>query len=147
MSVDRNGGRKRTSLVCLQEMMNAPGREYFWAFRTRKIYLALTSTKTERLRQVSYMQQLEAGYKHPGSAGLTVYRLGYAAEWHPHVVAEPLSQTRKSELWITSLQGAFRIEIIHLHHTLQVTIATALYCSSMYSAILFYLQHYTLCSL
>ncbi|KAH8817873.1 hypothetical protein DL96DRAFT_1820596 [Flagelloscypha sp. PMI_526] len=39
-------------------------------------YLALTKNETERLRQISYKRQLEKGFKHPGSAGLTSDRLG-----------------------------------------------------------------------
>ncbi len=32
---------------------------------------------------VSYEKQLEAGYKHPGSAGITVDRWGDSAAWEP----------------------------------------------------------------
>lgn len=43
--------------------------------------LQLTPREAERLRQVSYTRQLEAGMHHPGSAGLTADRLGDAKPW------------------------------------------------------------------
>lgn len=46
-------------------------------------YLQLTPRESQRLRQVSYEKQLEAGIKHPGSAGLTADRLGDAHAWQP----------------------------------------------------------------
>ena len=46
-----------------------------------EIYLSLTPAESERLRVVSYEKQLEAGFKHPGSAGLTVDRWGDSAPW------------------------------------------------------------------
>ncbi|KAI9796788.1 MAG: hypothetical protein M1835_003144 [Candelina submexicana] len=48
-----------------------------------EIYLALTPAESERLRAVSYERQLEAGFDHPGSAGLTVDRWGDAPKWQP----------------------------------------------------------------
>ncbi|OAP58483.1 hypothetical protein AYL99_07573 [Fonsecaea erecta] len=39
-------------------------------------YLKLTPAEGERLRLVSYERQVEAGFKHPGRAGLTVDRFG-----------------------------------------------------------------------
>lgn len=48
-----------------------------------EIYLQLTPRESQRLRQVSYDKQLEAGFKHPGSAGLTVDRLGDADPREP----------------------------------------------------------------
>ncbi|KAK5174514.1 uncharacterized protein LTR77_001594 [Saxophila tyrrhenica] len=48
-----------------------------------EIYLNLTSAETERLRMVSYEKQLEAGFKHPGSAGLTADRWGDVPAWEP----------------------------------------------------------------
>ena len=48
-----------------------------------EMYLALTPAEGERLRQVSYERQLERGFSHPGSAGLTVDRLGDAEKWTP----------------------------------------------------------------
>lgn len=48
-----------------------------------EIYLALTPREAERLRQVSYTRQLEAGYAHPGRAGLTADRLGDSEKWSP----------------------------------------------------------------
>jgi hypothetical protein len=48
-----------------------------------EIYLNLTAGENHRLRKVSYERQLEAGFKHPGSAGLTTDRWGDAPTWHP----------------------------------------------------------------
>ncbi|KAJ4288608.1 hypothetical protein N0V90_011845 [Kalmusia sp. IMI 367209] len=48
-----------------------------------EVYLHLTPKEAERLRNVSYQRQLEAGMKRPGSAGLTLDRLGDSDEWIP----------------------------------------------------------------
>ncbi|KAK2058673.1 hypothetical protein LY76DRAFT_593072 [Colletotrichum caudatum] len=48
-----------------------------------EIYLRLTPAEAERLRNVSYKRQLEAGMSPAGRAGLTADRLGDSAEWHP----------------------------------------------------------------
>lgn len=48
-----------------------------------EIYLNLTKNEGERLRNVSYERQLEAGYQHPGSAGLTSDRWGDVPPWQP----------------------------------------------------------------
>ena len=48
-----------------------------------EIYLGLTSAEGERLRNVSYERQLEAGFEHPGSAGLTSDRWGDVPAWQP----------------------------------------------------------------
>ncbi|KAL2758752.1 hypothetical protein ACRALDRAFT_1080449 [Sodiomyces alcalophilus JCM 7366] len=48
-----------------------------------ELYLHLTPKESERLRCVSYQRQLEAGFKNPGNAGLTVQRLGDAEPWLP----------------------------------------------------------------
>jgi Predicted membrane protein (DUF2306) len=48
-----------------------------------EIYLNLTSAEGERLRNVSYERQLEAGFQHPGSAGLTSDRWGDVPPWKP----------------------------------------------------------------
>lgn len=45
--------------------------------------LHLTPREAQRLRQVSYTRQLEAGMHNPGSAGLTTDRLGDAEQWVP----------------------------------------------------------------
>ncbi len=47
------------------------------------LQLRLTPKETERLRNVSYQRQLEAGMRNPGSAGLTVDRFGDADKWVP----------------------------------------------------------------
>ncbi|KAM0799188.1 hypothetical protein BDR22DRAFT_881406 [Usnea florida] len=48
-----------------------------------EIYLRLTPRENNRLRVVSYQRQLEAGFSHPGSSGLTADRLGDADPWQP----------------------------------------------------------------
>jgi len=49
-----------------------------------ELYLALTKDETERLRRISYTLQQKAGYKNPGSAGLTADRLGDSS-WSPPI--------------------------------------------------------------
>ena len=51
-----------------------------------EIYLGITPAEGERLRNVSYERQLEAGFKYPGSAGLTSDRWGDAPVWQPQGV-------------------------------------------------------------
>ncbi|KAK4223908.1 hypothetical protein QBC38DRAFT_424544 [Podospora fimiseda] len=46
-----------------------------------EIYLHLTLAEANRLRNVSYQLQKEAGMKRPGRMGLTADRLGYAERW------------------------------------------------------------------
>ena len=48
-----------------------------------EIYLAFTPKESQRLRNVSYEKQLEAGMSNPGSAGLVVEKFGDADEWKP----------------------------------------------------------------
>ncbi|KAK4096015.1 hypothetical protein N658DRAFT_502059 [Parathielavia hyrcaniae] len=48
-----------------------------------EIYLHLTPAEANRLRNVSYQRQLEAGMKHPGRAGLTADRIGDSSLWVP----------------------------------------------------------------
>lgn len=62
-----------------------------------EIYLALTPRESERLRLVSYHRQLKAGFKNPGSAGLTVDRWGDAKPWTPPHLAGK-AQAEKSEM-------------------------------------------------
>ncbi|KAL8894786.1 MAG: hypothetical protein Q9192_004055 [Flavoplaca navasiana] len=64
-----------------------------------EVYLALTPKEGNRLRNVSYQRQLEAGYRHPGSAGLTSDRLGDAEVWQPasHNTNEEKLEERCSE--------------------------------------------------
>ena len=52
--------------------------------------MRLTPREAERLRNVSYQRQVEAGMRNPGNAGLTAERLGDAKpfvpeEKRPHV--------------------------------------------------------------
>ncbi|CAI6336276.1 unnamed protein product [Periconia digitata] len=56
-----------------------------------EIYLHLTPREAERLRNVSYQRQLEAGMKSPGASGLTTDRLGDSEKW------VPLSARKSSE--------------------------------------------------
>jgi hypothetical protein len=51
--------------------------------------LHLTPREAQRLRQISYQRQLEAGMRNPGSAGLTADRLGDADQWLPETKARP----------------------------------------------------------
>ncbi|KAH6839617.1 hypothetical protein B0I37DRAFT_238069 [Chaetomium sp. MPI-CAGE-AT-0009] len=48
-----------------------------------EIYLRLTPAEANRLRNVSYQRQLEAGMKNPGRAGLTADRIGDSVPWEP----------------------------------------------------------------
>ncbi|KXJ89530.1 hypothetical protein Micbo1qcDRAFT_184651 [Microdochium bolleyi] len=48
-----------------------------------EIYIKLTPTEHERLRQVSYERQRKAGYSNPGRAGLTIDRFGDSERWVP----------------------------------------------------------------
>ncbi|KAJ8125634.1 hypothetical protein O1611_g8005 [Lasiodiplodia mahajangana] len=61
-----------------------------------ELYLRLTPAEHERLRNVSYHRQLQAGMSNPGSAGLTADRLGDADKWIPKVMAKKLSDDHKS---------------------------------------------------
>lgn len=53
-----------------------------------EIYLAFTPRENDRLRVVSYQRQLEAGFSHPGSAGLTSDRLGDSEPWEVPIEAK-----------------------------------------------------------
>ena len=57
-----------------------------------EVYLQLTPKEAQRLRQISYQRQLEAGMRNPGSAGLTADRLGDAEKWVP---AETKEETKE----------------------------------------------------
>ncbi|KAI4222211.1 MAG: hypothetical protein L6R36_006311 [Xanthoria steineri] len=59
-----------------------------------EIYLRLTPREGNRLRNVSYQRQMEAGFRHPGSAGLTSDRWGDADVWQP---ANPTTENTKGE--------------------------------------------------
>jgi hypothetical protein len=48
-----------------------------------EVYLGLTPKEAQRLREVSYQRQLQAGIRSAGSAGLTADRLGDAEGWTP----------------------------------------------------------------
>ncbi|KAK2052496.1 hypothetical protein LY76DRAFT_598569 [Colletotrichum caudatum] len=48
-----------------------------------EVYLGMTPRESERLRRVSYVKQLEAGYRNPGSAGLVLDRWADADAWTP----------------------------------------------------------------
>ncbi|KAL5388625.1 hypothetical protein PMIN06_003051 [Paraphaeosphaeria minitans] len=55
-----------------------------------EVYLHLTPKEAERLRNVSYQRQLEAGMRNPGSAGLTAEKLGDSEAWMPQVRKESI---------------------------------------------------------
>ncbi|KAB8256170.1 hypothetical protein BDV32DRAFT_153604 [Aspergillus pseudonomiae] len=46
-----------------------------------EIYLQLTPRESQRLREISYARQLEAGFEDPGRAGLTVDKFGDSEPW------------------------------------------------------------------
>lgn len=46
-----------------------------------EVYLRLTPAESERLRRISYERQLRRGWKHAGSAGLTIDRYGDSEPW------------------------------------------------------------------
>ncbi|KAF5862180.1 hypothetical protein ETB97_012077 [Aspergillus alliaceus] len=48
-----------------------------------EIYLQLTPRESQRLRKISYTRQLEAGFRDPGRAGLTVDKIGDSEPWVP----------------------------------------------------------------
>lgn len=50
--------------------------------------LRLTPFEHDRLRNVSYQRQVEAGMRNPGMAGLTADRLGDAIPWKPQGASE-----------------------------------------------------------
>jgi hypothetical protein len=53
-----------------------------------EIYLHLTPKEAERLRNVSYARQMEAGMRKLGNGGLTAQRLGDAEAWVPKEQSE-----------------------------------------------------------
>jgi hypothetical protein len=62
-----------------------------------EIYLHLTPKEAQRLRNVSYQRQLEAGMRNPGSAGLTTDRLGDADQWVPEQAAKDRTESLTSD--------------------------------------------------
>ncbi|KAF5851389.1 hypothetical protein GGP41_004182 [Bipolaris sorokiniana] len=67
-----------------------------------EIYLHLTPREAQRLRQVSYQKQLEAGMRNPGSAGLTADRLGDAHRWSPEVPDDQHSTSSAEDVTMVS---------------------------------------------
>lgn len=61
-----------------------------------EIYLHLTPREAQRLRQISYQKQLEAGLQRPGSAGLTSDRLGDDEAWKPALARHDTGDSHKS---------------------------------------------------
>jgi hypothetical protein len=53
------------------------------ASKVNRLQLHLTPGEAERLRNVSYQRQLEAGMERPGRAGLTADRIGDSPPWVP----------------------------------------------------------------
>ncbi|KAL1800803.1 hypothetical protein ACET3X_001145 [Alternaria dauci] len=62
-----------------------------------ELYLHLTPKEAQRLRQISYQRQLEAGLRNPGSAGLTADRLGDAEKWVPEASSKDSTSTPTTE--------------------------------------------------
>ena len=62
-----------------------------------EVYLALTPAEGERLRRVSFERQLERGMRCPGSAGLTVDRVGDAERWTPPTAREKEGEVMDGE--------------------------------------------------
>ncbi|KAK5631048.1 hypothetical protein RRF57_006763 [Xylaria bambusicola] len=65
-------------------------------------YLRLTPAEHDRLRNVSYQRQLEAGMKNPGMAGLTADRLGDAPRWTPKTPADSDDSFKDAQELITT---------------------------------------------
>ncbi|KAJ2984482.1 hypothetical protein NUW58_g6036 [Xylaria curta] len=76
-----------------------------------ELYLRLTPAEHERLRNVSYQRQIEAGMKNPGRAGLTADRLGDATKWAPR-----LSTNEVVDNSYRSLGDADALELPSLPH-------------------------------
>jgi hypothetical protein len=62
-----------------------------------ELYLHLTPKEAQRLRQISYQRQLEAGLRNPGSAGLTTDRLGDAEKWVPETSSKDSTSMQATE--------------------------------------------------
>ncbi|OHE99725.1 hypothetical protein CORC01_05083 [Colletotrichum orchidophilum] len=58
-----------------------------------EIYLKLTPAEAERLRNVSYKRQLEAGLSPAGRAGVTADRIGDSEQWQPQQKPSQASST------------------------------------------------------
>lgn len=76
--------RVEQAAASLQTSFGMAGWLAFWLQAVGiEIYLRLTPAEGERLRKISFERQLERGFSHPGSSGLTVDRLGDAEIWTP----------------------------------------------------------------
>jgi hypothetical protein len=60
--------------------------------------LQLTPRESRRLREISYSRQLEAGFKNPGRAGLTVDKFGDSEPW----VSEKLQPLERPQLGLSN---------------------------------------------
>ncbi|KAL0939525.1 uncharacterized protein CTRU02_206135 [Colletotrichum truncatum] len=76
-----------------------------------EVYLRLTPREAERLRHVSYQRQLEAGMRNPGSAGLTIDRLGDAEKWKPKIQEEGCEGVVNAQ---AAVSPANDVESLHL---------------------------------
>ncbi|KAK3201102.1 hypothetical protein GRF29_213g1028883 [Pseudopithomyces chartarum] len=63
-----------------------------------EIYLQLTPKESDRLRQISYRKQMEAGYVSPGNAGLTAQSIGDANPFVPPAQRRAGLDTEKTPL-------------------------------------------------
>ncbi|KAK2809697.1 hypothetical protein FQN50_003542 [Emmonsiellopsis sp. PD_5] len=75
---------KGTSAITVGTALGMSFGAALWlSFAIHAIALHLTPFEAERLRNVSYQRQQEAGMRNPGRAGLTADRLGDATAWKP----------------------------------------------------------------
>ncbi|KAL8787070.1 MAG: hypothetical protein Q9213_002412 [Squamulea squamosa] len=63
-----------------------------------EIYLHLTPREANRLRNVSYQRQMEAGFTYPGSSGITSDRWGDADKWKPTSQKEAAHEEKTTTL-------------------------------------------------
>lgn len=71
--------------------------------------LKLTPREAERLRNVSYERQMEAGMKNPGNCGTTVQRFGDANPWIP-AAKRHISTDTETEIKDQNLSASDREE-------------------------------------
>ncbi|KAE8361464.1 hypothetical protein BDV27DRAFT_160707 [Aspergillus caelatus] len=78
---DFNGDADRIGTALNMNFGMAFWLALFLHFIGVEIYLQLTPRESQRLREISYTRQLEAGFENPGRAGLTVDRFGDSQPW------------------------------------------------------------------
>ncbi|KAK4149346.1 hypothetical protein C8A00DRAFT_18952 [Chaetomidium leptoderma] len=70
-----------------------------------EVYLRLTPAEAERLRNVSYQRQLEAGMSSPGRAGLTADKIGDSSLWVPLAQREPADDSDGASKKVDGMEG------------------------------------------